>query len=96
MLDDSTDETVEFAKREVARRAAAGFPIVHLHREDRAGFKAGALAAGLEASEAARRAPFVAIFDADFIPRPDFLRRTLPPMLADARCAGRAGALGAT
>jgi cellulose synthase/poly-beta-1,6-N-acetylglucosamine synthase-like glycosyltransferase len=50
-----------------------------LHRGDRTGFKAGNLAFGLQHSEA----PFVAIFDADFVPPTDFLRRTIPPLVAD-------------
>ncbi len=74
MLDDSTDETREIAELAVRRQAARGFDIKHLHRTDRAGFKAGALAAGLPAA----RGEFVAIFDADFVPSPDFLRRTVP------------------
>lgn len=83
VLDDSTDDTGEIAERAVAMHRAAGLDVVRLHRGDRAGFKAGALAAGLEASEA----PFVAIFDADFIPHPDFLMRTIPCLLADERTA---------
>jgi cellulose synthase/poly-beta-1,6-N-acetylglucosamine synthase-like glycosyltransferase len=71
VLDDSTDETREHVARCVARRRAEGFDIVHLHRTDRLGFKAGALAAGL----AAARGELVAIFDADFVPAPDFARR---------------------
>jgi cellulose synthase/poly-beta-1,6-N-acetylglucosamine synthase-like glycosyltransferase len=74
VLDDSTDETRQIAELAVRRCAAQGFDITYLHRTDRTGFKAGALAAGL------RRATgtFVAIFDADFLPPRDFLRRTLP------------------
>ena len=53
--------------------------VKYLHRDDRRGYKAGALAAGLEQTEA----DFVAIFDADFVPTPDFLKRTLPFLLAD-------------
>ena len=81
VLDDSTDDTGEIADRVVAECAAAGLDICRIHREDREGFKAGALRAGLDASDA----PFVAIFDADFVPEPDFLRRTLPYLLADER-----------
>lgn len=83
VLDDSTDDTGEIAERAVAAQRAQGLDIARLHRADRAGFKAGALAAGLEVSTA----PFVAIFDADFTPRPDFLRQTLPCLLADERIA---------
>jgi cellulose synthase/poly-beta-1,6-N-acetylglucosamine synthase-like glycosyltransferase len=74
VLDDSTDETTEIAERAVRRLAAAGVDITLRHRLDRAGFKAGALAAGLEAATG----EYIAIFDADFQPAPDFLRRTLP------------------
>ena len=78
VLDDSTDETREIAALAVRRYAARGFDIVHLHRTDRRGFKAGALAAGLERA----RGDVIAIFDADFVPPPDFLQRTVP-YLAD-------------
>jgi len=74
VLDDSTDETREIAELAVRRHAARGFDIQYLHRVDRKGYKAGALEAGLKAA----KADFIAIFDADFIPPRDFLRRTLP------------------
>jgi cellulose synthase/poly-beta-1,6-N-acetylglucosamine synthase-like glycosyltransferase len=74
VLDDSTDETTLLARRVVAELASTGLDIVLLHRTDRTGFKAGALAAGLAATEH----PFVAVFDADFVPRPDFLRQLMP------------------
>lgn len=74
VLDDSTDETREVVARAVAEKRAAGVDIHHLHRADRRGFKAGALEAGLLAA----RGSLVAVFDADFVPRPDFLRRTVP------------------
>ena len=74
VLDDSTDETCRVARLAVERHAARGANIAYLHRVDRTGFKAGALEAGLKASTT----PFVAIFDADFVPPRDFLRRTLP------------------
>jgi cellulose synthase/poly-beta-1,6-N-acetylglucosamine synthase-like glycosyltransferase len=83
VLDDSTDETRELTAELVARLRAAGHDIHHLHRRDRAGYKAGALAAGLEVA----RGEHVAIFDADFVPEPDFLRRTIPFLEADDRCA---------
>ncbi len=81
LLDDSTDDTGRIADPVVEECAAAGLDIRRLHRKDRRGFKAGALQAGLDASDA----PFVAIFDADFVPEPDFLRRTLPYLVADRR-----------
>ena len=74
VLDDSTDETVEVARACVERFAAQGLPIYYIHRSNRAGYKAGALEHGLTTA----RGEFVAIFDADFIPSPDFLRRCIP------------------
>ena len=74
VLDDSTDETRDVVAAAVARQAARGVPIRHLRRTDRAGFKAGALAAGLREASG----EFIAVFDADFVPSADFLRRTLP------------------
>jgi len=73
VLDDSTDETREIVAGVVDRVRAGGVRIEHIHRTNRAGYKAGAMAEGLERS----KAPFVAIFDADFVPAPDFLRRLL-------------------
>src|SRR6186713_3314657 len=74
VLDDSTDETTEIAELAVRRHAARGFDITYLHRVDRRGYKAGALEAGLKVA----KANFIAIFDADFVPSKDFLRKTLP------------------
>ena len=74
VLDDSTDETTDIAELAVRRLASRGFNIRYLHRVDRTGYKAGALEAGLR--EASGR--FIAIFDADFVPKKDFLLRTLP------------------
>jgi cellulose synthase/poly-beta-1,6-N-acetylglucosamine synthase-like glycosyltransferase len=74
VLDDSTDETQEVASACVARFAAQGLPITYIHRTNREGYKAGALENGLKTA----RGQFVAIFDADFIPAPDFLRRSIP------------------
>jgi len=74
VLDDSTDETSEICRRKVEDQAARGVRIRHIRRDSREGFKAGALESGLR--EAAGE--FVAIFDADFIPTPDFARRILP------------------
>ena len=71
LLDDSTDETVEIVAAEVARRRSQGFDIVHCRRDDRVGYKAGALAAG----QARARGELIAIFDADFTPQADFLTR---------------------
>src|SRR6201998_4653758 len=74
VLDDSTDETQQVASACVARFAAQGLPITYIHRANREGYKAGALENGLKTA----RGEFVAIFDADFIPSPDFLRRSIP------------------
>jgi len=74
VLDDSSDETRAIAEAAVRRFAAEGFDIRYIHRADRTGYKAGALEAGLKVA----RGEFVAIFDADFIPRPDFLTQLMP------------------
>lgn len=73
VLDDSTDETHPVAEALVAQYRAQGFPIEYRHRSNRHGFKAGALQAGL----ATVTGEFIAIFDADFVPEPDFLKRTI-------------------
>ena len=74
VLDDSTDDTPHTLEPVIARMRAEGFDIHHLRRTDRHGYKAGALTAGL----AQARGEFIAIFDADFVPKPDFLRQLLP------------------
>src|SRR5450759_2489079 len=74
VLDDSIDETRTIAELAVRRYAAQGIDIKYLHRDDRTGYKAGALAAGLTVA----RGEFVGIFDADFIPSSDFLTRLIP------------------
>ena len=74
VLDDSTDETTEHAAAAVEAARARGVDARLLHRTNRAGYKAGALAEGLRQA----RGEFVAVFDADFVPRPDFLRRMVP------------------
>ncbi len=74
VLDDSTDDTVDIASAIVARMQAAGIDIVHIHRANRRGFKAGALREGLNTAKGS----LVAVFDADFIPGPDFLKESIP------------------
>src|SRR5947208_2853526 len=74
VLDDSTDETRSIADLAVRRYVSQGIDIKHCHRADRTGYKAGALEAGLQSA----RGEFVGIFDADFIPTPDFLIRLIP------------------
>ena len=74
LLDDSTDETVEIAQAKITELAAAGLNIVHVRRDDRQGFKAGALKYGMEIA----MGEFLAVFDSDFLPKKDFLKKTLP------------------
>ena len=74
VLDDSTDESFNLAARRVNDYKKKGYRIEHVRRSDRTGYKAGALQHGLHISEA----PFVVVFDADFIPEKDFIRKTLP------------------
>jgi cellulose synthase/poly-beta-1,6-N-acetylglucosamine synthase-like glycosyltransferase len=73
ILDDSTDETTQIVAKKVEEKKAQGFDIVHIRRNNREGFKAGALKYGLQFA----KGEFVAIFDADFVPRPDFLKQTM-------------------
>ena len=74
LLDDSDEAVARIGARAVERARASGADARQIRRPHRDGFKAGALAAGHAESEA----EFVAVFDADFLPAPDFLRRTLP------------------
>ena len=71
VLDDSTDETVKIAQATVEHYRQAGFDIHYIHRTDRTGYKAGALENGLKTA----KGELVAIFDADFVPKPDCLRK---------------------
>ena len=77
ILDDSDDETTALALARVEHHQRRGLDIELVRRPDRRGFKAGALAVGLTRA----RGEFIAIFDADFVPPADFLRRTIPPFL---------------
>ncbi len=77
VLDDSTDETTALARAKVKELCARGIDIVLLHRTDRTGFKAGALARGL----ALAKGDLLAIFDADFVPQPSFLRSAVPHLV---------------
>lgn len=79
VLDDSTDDTVEIVAQKVERMVAAGHHVRHLHRAERPGYKAGALEAGCRVASG----ELLAIFDADFVPPTDFLRRTVPHFAAD-------------
>jgi cellulose synthase/poly-beta-1,6-N-acetylglucosamine synthase-like glycosyltransferase len=73
ILDDSTDETSGIIYQKVELLEKQGFDIKHIHRENRAGYKAGALGEGLIHA----KGEFIVIFDSDFIPDKDFLRKTL-------------------
>lgn len=74
VLDDSLDETTALAAEKIRMLKDAGINIALIRREKREGFKAGALDYGLKSA----KGEFIAIFDADFIPEPDFLKKTLP------------------
>jgi cellulose synthase/poly-beta-1,6-N-acetylglucosamine synthase-like glycosyltransferase len=79
VLDDSTDETVAVARELVEHYAAQGYPVTYHHRMNRAGFKAGALHEGMKSATG----EFITIFDADFVPPPDFLQRTIHHFTAE-------------
>jgi cellulose synthase/poly-beta-1,6-N-acetylglucosamine synthase-like glycosyltransferase len=74
ILDDSTDETSEIARKEVKKFKQMGFNIKYIHREKRTGFKAGALEEGMKKAEG----EYLAVFDADFVPYPAILKKTIP------------------
>ena len=80
ILNDSTDETRKIAREKAESLSAKGVDISYLHREDRAGFKAGALARGFDSA----RGELIAVFDADFVPPRGFLRQIIP-YFADPR-----------
>ncbi len=73
VLDDSTDETVAIASRCVEQYKAQGLDISYLHRQNRKGYKAGALEEGMKVA----KGEFIAVFDADFIPHKHFLENTI-------------------
>ncbi len=81
ILDDSTDETSLVAAKIVEEMASRGVDIKHIRRGTREGYKAGALREGLKVASG----EFIAIFDADFVPREDFLHQTLPYFLRDPK-----------
>ncbi len=74
VLDDSTDESFETTRNHIKRLSDKGLDIKHVTRTDRSGFKAGALKEGLKVA----KGEFIAIFDADFLPEPNWLQRTVP------------------
>ncbi len=73
VLDDSIDETQEIARKKCEEKKKEGYNINYIHREDRTGFKAGALENGMNLT----KGEFIAVFDADFLPPEDFLERTI-------------------
>lgn len=73
VLDDSTDETTQICKTEVAKLVEQGFDAEHIHRTDRTGFKAGALEKGTETA----KGEYLFILDSDFVPNPDVLHKTI-------------------
>src|SRR5579859_2766065 len=81
VLDDSTDDTTELIQGRIAQLQDDGICIDLIHRVNRAGYKAGALANGMKYTNG----EIIAIFDADFVPAPDFLRRTVPYFVSDER-----------
>jgi cellulose synthase/poly-beta-1,6-N-acetylglucosamine synthase-like glycosyltransferase len=83
LLDDSNDLTTDIAGHAISRLRDRGLTVDHVRRAERSGFKAGALAAGLARCDA----PFVAVFDADFVPPSDWLRRAMAALLAVPRAA---------
>src|SRR5690554_969006 len=74
VLDDSTDESFEITAQHIQRLQQSGLDIQHISRENREGFKAGALKEGLKTA----KGEFIAIFDADFLPKKDWLLNTIP------------------
>ncbi len=83
VLDDSVDDTKLIVDRLAERLVRDGVDVKVIRRANREGYKAGALANGTSLA----RGEFLAVFDADFVPDPDFLRRTVPPFLADQKIA---------
>src|ERR1700733_1848820 len=73
VLDDSTDHSAVIAREACEQWAAKGFPVKYIHRENRVGYKAGALAEGLKQASG----EFIAIFDADFVPPRDILQNVV-------------------
>lgn len=74
VLDDSTDESFASTEAHIKKLQATGLDIKHVSRENRVGFKAGALKEGLKTA----KGDFIAIFDADFLPKKNWLKKTIP------------------
>jgi len=83
LLDDSSGHSAELARATASKFRLMGHDVVLKQRTDRTGFKAGALKVGLECT----KQPFLAIFDADYVPPPEFLRRCMPALLSDPTLA---------
>src|SRR5579883_2635029 len=81
VLDDSTDETRALVRRKVDSLRERGLDVAYIHRVHRAGYKAGALDHGLSSA----KGELIAIFDADFLPQPEFLRAVVPHFVTDRR-----------
>ena len=79
MLDDSTDDSADIARQACEEWAAKGYNVKYIHRKNRVGYKAGALAEGLKGG----RGEFIAIFDADFVPPADILRNVVDYFVDD-------------
>jgi cellulose synthase/poly-beta-1,6-N-acetylglucosamine synthase-like glycosyltransferase len=79
VLDDSTDDTTVILQNAVAEFQQQGYWVDYLHRQNRRGYKAGAL----QDAMALVQGEYVAIFDADFVPEPDWLKRTIAHYLAN-------------
>ena len=74
VLDDSTDESIEMTSKYIKKVQELGIDIQHIRRTNRQGYKAGALKEGLKTA----KGEFIAIFDADFLPTPNWLYETVP------------------
>lgn len=83
VLDDSTDETVQIVDNAIDKLKERGVNVSAVRRGSREGFKAGALEYGMSITDS----DFFAVFDADFVPGPDFLRKTVPAFFADEKIA---------
>lgn len=83
VLDDSTDATVEVVARKVAELRSRGIQIMHVRRQQRDGYKAGALAYGLTLLDV----DYAAVLDADFMPPVDFLKKTIPHLIHNPHLA---------
>jgi cellulose synthase/poly-beta-1,6-N-acetylglucosamine synthase-like glycosyltransferase len=83
ILDDSTDGSFANCERAATRLRGKSIEATAIHRDERRGFKAGALAEGLARSNE----PFIAVLDADYVPRSDFLKKCMRPLLKDDNLA---------